>query len=152
MNIKQLLQQYAEVNAELNRQIAENGRKFIAEIFKEIFNKHEGLKLVVIRGWTPGFNDGEPCNHSQETFVGRCSWREYLDFEDYSAVAEYFEYDEETGEHINSACKTLDEVAEEVEVYAELVERVFYTNFLVQVCLDDEGDVKVIEDEYWCGY
>lgn len=151
-NIKVLMKQYEEVNAELNRQIAANGKEFIAEVFSEIFSKHEGLKLVVIQGWTPGFNDGEPCTHFQETFVGRDSWGEYLDFEDYEEAAESFEYDEETGEHINSGCSTLQTAYDEIEVYSELIERVFYTNFIVTISLDEEGEVVVNEDEYCCGY
>ena len=34
-----------------------------------LFEEHEGLDIVQFLGWTPGFNDGDPCTHSSELFV-----------------------------------------------------------------------------------
>ena len=159
-DIKALLKQYEEVNAELNKQIAENGKQFLESVFQEIFDQNEGLKLIYILGWTPGFNDGEPCTHSQESFVGDSRHvgylsREYYDFEERELFDEFeVELDEDDNvlSHINSECKTLDRVAKQVSTYEELVERVYNTNFEIKVSLNAEGKVVVDQDWYDCGY
>lgn len=161
-DIKALLKQYEEVNAELNKQISENGKQFLESVFQEIFDQNEGLKLIYILGWTPGFNDGEPCTHSQESFVGDSHHvgylnREYYDFDDRELYEEFeVEFDEEDNDavisHINADCKTLDQVAKQVAAYEELVERVYNTNFEIKVTVDDEGKVVVEQDWYDCGY
>ena len=159
-DIKALLKQYEEVNAELNKQIAENGKQFLESVFQELFDQNEGLKLIYILGWTPGFNDGEPCTHSQESFVGDSHHvgylnREYYDFEERELFDEFgVELDEDDNilSHINSECKTLDRVDKQVSTYEELVERVYNTNFEIKVYLNAEGKVVVDQDWYDCGY
>ena len=155
-DIKSLLEQYEEVNKQLNKQIQENGKEFIQNLFQDIFDQHKGLKFVMVRGWTPGFNDGEPCTHSQETFVGRVSWGTYHDFSDYELYDDFeCVFDEDSDDvvsHINSGCESLDEVYVQVEAYSEIIERVFNTNFEIKASLNTDGKVVVIEDEYWCGY
>lgn len=161
-DIKSLLKQYEEVNAELNKQISENGKQFLESVFQEIFDQNEGLKLIYILGWTPNFNDGEPYTHSQKSFVGssrHCSWRNGLsyDFDERELYEEFeVEFDEEDGDtvisHINSGCKTLDQVIKQVEAYEELVERFYDTNFEIKITLNDEGKVVVDQDWYDCDY
>lgn len=162
-DIKSLLKQYEEVNAELNKQIAENGKQFLESVFQEIFDQNDGLKLVYIIGWTPGFNDGEPCTHSQESFVGSSHTWSYrgeerlsYDFDDrelYEELEVEFEEDsDEVVKHINSDCKTLDLVSKQISAYEELVERVYNTNFEIKVTLNSDGKVVVDQDWYDCGY
>lgn len=153
-DIKTLLKQYEEVNAALNKQIQDNGKEFIQNLFQDVFDQNPGLNFVMIRGWTPAFNDGEPCTHSQETFVGRVSWGSYQDFSDYELYDEFeveFDEDDNVIKHANSDCKTLNQVYEQLEAYSEIIERVFDTNFEIQAKLVN-GKVVVTEDEYGCGY
>lgn len=164
-DIKALLKQYEEVNAELNKQIQENGNAFITQVFQEIFDQNEGLKYIHIIGWTPGFNDGEPCTHSQESAVGS-SHTYYSNYYGRDVVSHDFEDREWFDEfevkfsegsntvvsHINSGCKTLDRVAKQVSAYDELIERVFNTNFELKISTDDNGKVVVDEEYYNCGY
>jgi len=164
-DIKSLLKQYEEVNAELNKQIAENGKQFLESVFQETFDQNEGLKLIYIRGWTPSFNDGEPCTHSQESYVGysHTYYSSYrgrdvvsYDFDDYELFDKFDVEFNESGDvilsHINSDCKTLDKVKAQVDAYEELVERVYDTNFEIKVTVNDEGEVVVDQDWYECGY
>lgn len=151
-DIKSLLKQYEQVNKELNKQIKENGNEFIEALFQEIFDQHEGLNFVLIRGYTPGFNDGEPCTHSQNTFVGANDYGSYLDFEDYELYEEFGVEEDDAENHINKDCKTLKEAKAQIEAYDEIIERVFVTNFDLKITKGEDGKVKVVEDEYWCGY
>lgn len=151
-DIKTLPKQYEQVNKELNKQIKENGNEFVEALFQEIFDQHEGLNFVLIRGYTPGFNDGEPCTHSQNTFVGANDYGSYLDFEDYELYEEFGVEEGETENHINKDCKTLKEAKAQIEAYDEIIERVFVTNFDLKITKGEGGKVKVVEDEYDCGY
>lgn len=157
MNIKELLKQYEEVNAELNKQIKENGETFIQQLFQDVFDKHEGLNVVGIVGWTMVFNDGEACYHQQYTYTGEMykTWRKDFrpDFEDESGdFAEDFEYDEDTNTHLNSSCTTLAEAKAEIVKYDEIIERIFDTNFKIVVTRSEDGSVVVNQDYYECGY
>ena len=127
------------------------------------FSKPQKAKLIYIIGWTPGFNDGEPCTHSQESFVGSSHTWSYrgeeclsYDFDDYELFDEFDVEFNESGDvilsHINSDCKTLDLVSKQVNAYEELVERVYNTNFELKVTLNSEGKVVVDQDWYDCGY
>lgn len=151
-DIKSLLKQYEQVNKELNKQIKENGNEFVEALFQEIFDQHEGLNFVLIRGYTPGFNDGEPCTHSQNTFVGANDYGRYLDFEDYELYEEFGVEEGETENHVNKDCKTLKEAKAQIEAYDEILERVFVTNFDLKITKGEDGKVKVVADDYWCGY
>ena len=157
-DIKSLLKQYEEVNAELNKQISENGKAFIEALFQEVFDQHEGLNVVGVVGWTMGFNDGEACYHQQYTYTGEMqhsSWsdRIYPDFQDESGeFEEDFEYDEEENTTLNSGCLTLAEAKAQITAYDEIIERVFDTNFKIVVTRGEDGKVKVNKDYYDCGY
>ncbi|WP_065091460.1 hypothetical protein [Rhizobium leucaenae] len=48
---------------------AKAARKAAIEPFLEALAASGEVSLVVVRGHTPGFNDGEPCEHSAEMFV-----------------------------------------------------------------------------------
>lgn len=159
-DIKALLKQYKEANAELNKQIQQSGNEFIQQVFQEVFDQNEGLKFVYIIGWTPGFNDGDVCTHSQETYVGvayHSSWAQRIiyDFEDRELFEDFgvkFDDNDNPIRHINSECKTLEQVIDQISAYDELIERVFNTNFELKVSLNDEGKVVVDQDWYYCGY
>lgn len=158
-DIKSLLKQYEEVDAELNKQISENGSNFIQALFQEVFDKHEGLNVVGIVGWTMGFNDGEACYHQQYTYTGEMkeSWRKdgttFPDFEDESGdFAEEFEWDDEERKHLNIECTTLAQAKAEIEKYDEIIERVYNTDFRIVVTRNEDGTVNVDQDYYECGY
>lgn len=152
-DIKSLLKQYEEVNAELNKQISENGSNFIQALFQEVFDKHEGLNVVGIVGWTMGFNDGEACYHQQYTHTGVPGWKDYPDFyEESGDFSEEFEYDEDTNTHLNSQCTTLAQAKAEIGKYDEIIERVYNTDFRIVVTRNEDGTVNVDQDYYECGY
>lgn len=62
-------------------------REFVVQpFFVSFFEKFPDVPAVYMRGWTPSFNDGDPCVHSQEVFLnpgqawdwglGETSWDE----------------------------------------------------------------------------
>lgn len=155
-NIEKILSEYEAAKVALNNALKENGKKCIEEVFTKIFKEHEGLNYVMIIGETPSFNDGEPCTHSQETYVGDIGWGEYFDYENFDdCYYEEFEHSEvEDGikTNINSKCTTLKEAKAKISCFDEIIERVYDTNFIIKVTRSTDGSAEVDVDEYDCGY
>lgn len=162
-NIKETLSQYKELKKRLETEIKEGGEVMLKELFKEIFDKHEGLKVVAFIGYTPSFNDGEPCIHDQAAYVGKYTSyssdpsKGYFDFEDYTTREELYEafgYNKEAEVKtcVNSGCKTLKEACTEVDVCSEIIEQIYSTNFLVVIKRQENGDVTIDPDDYDCGH
>jgi hypothetical protein len=153
-------QKIAEFEAELRKSAETN----LAEIFKELFDKHQGLRKIVYQGYTPSFNDGEPCEHSSLGSVCNVYWMEYYKGEGqylsgddlHEQYEEFFELesDEETYyiKHANSECLDLDAAEQDVTTLSEIIDIVYYTNFVVYITLEDDGSVTVESNEYDCGY
>lgn len=55
---------------------AKVARKAAIEPFLEALAASGEVSLIVVRGSTPGFNDGEPCEHSADMFVNVKSAKE----------------------------------------------------------------------------
>jgi hypothetical protein len=55
-----------DLKRQLNEQIQSNlqvGLKYICDTYPD------KIGSITILGWTPGFNDGEPCEHTTEYFI-----------------------------------------------------------------------------------
>lgn len=156
-SLLQLIEDYNRVNTELNKELHANGKEFFKAFFQQLFNEHTGLNKIAILGWTPGFNDGEPCTHSSEVFVGRSRYNS-PDYEDYSEVGAFFtdnedyEYGDGLGENPNALCTTLTEVYEKIWNFDDIIERVYDTNFIIKAFRGEDGVAVVEIDEYDCGY
>jgi hypothetical protein len=166
-NIEKILADYEAANKALNEALKENGEKCIAELFTKIFKEHDGLNKVLIIGSTPSFNDGDVCEHSQDTFVGG-KWYENrkggisesssYDYENYDdTFYEFFEHavdedDAEMEENVNCNCKTLLQAKKQIREFDEIIERVFHTNFQIEISRNEDGTASVNVDEYDCGY
>lgn len=64
MNMNDLFEKYYTSRL-TSKQAVKEVEKSIAIIFEEC----PGIHLIMVRGWTPGFNDGDPCTHSQCVLV-----------------------------------------------------------------------------------
>lgn len=161
-DINQLIDDYKRINDELNRKLQEHGTTFFVGLFQKLFDENQGLNKLAVVGWTPGFNDGEPCTHSSEVFVGLThrgySGRNYADYEDREDVTEFFveevndDGEVEDGTNPNAECTTLKQVKEILESFEDIFERVYHTNFFIKVTRDEDGTVLVDVDDYDCGY
>ena len=47
-----------------------NWREECEKVVQSIFNALPDVGFIAITGWTPSFNDGDPCTHSQTVSVG----------------------------------------------------------------------------------
>lgn len=120
------------------------GLKYIAETYGE------ELGVITIIGWTPGFNDGEPCEHSTDHMYG------YSDLQNYGMeylLEEWFEDDEEK---VNKLLEQDVKATDEVKMFVataldEYFEEKFGTNYRVHI-LFENNTYRIEEDEYDCGY
>lgn len=115
--------------------------------FLEHIGKQTGVKLVCVTGYTPGFNDGDPCTHSQSTQVT------LDDAEGYGIEAD--DLPEGLSFEANSGLNEL--VAQEIrnlfdDVFADLIERTYGTDFRVFYVFNEDGSVDTIHKDYECGY
>ena len=64
-----ILKEYIAIKKQYEDKLSEFGTKEnIIKAVEELSQDHEGLDVVVFVGYTPGFNDGEPCTHSSYVF------------------------------------------------------------------------------------
>lgn len=63
--LKKIKQQCEEFEARIEAE----REKFLKELLEEL-NNNENIKFFMIKGWTPSFNDGEPCEHTTDVYIG----------------------------------------------------------------------------------
>lgn len=170
--ISVLLNQFKEAQRELRKRLEAEGETLLMESFKEIFDKHQGLKVFAFLGSTPSFNDGEPCEHSGKSYVGaeffykQSSWGNYWndDWDDRYYFTEVFlenyedidksspPSEENNPLLVNRDCTTLAQAASDVRDFEDAIEMVYGTNYKIIVRLESDGNVSLEQEEYDCGY
>jgi hypothetical protein len=113
------------------------------------------LDILTIVGYTPGFNDGEPCTHGSDWGFGYSFLQDY-GLED--SMEEWFE-DEEgeiQEELIEELLNKKVDVPKEVNEFVSKVldpyfEEKLETDYRVTIFFEN-GTYRIEEDEYDCGY
>lgn len=122
--------------------IKNNFKDHLAQYLKPMFDKYENLDYIRFVGFTPSFNDGEPCEHTS-----------YVDLEEYESDDEWMN-NETTSKTLNENL-TRDE-DKEISKYAGSIETiigaVYYTNYEITVLRDGDGLSVDVNDEYDCGF
>lgn len=108
----------------------------------------ENLNSIVVIGYTPGFNDGEPCTHGQRDPY--LNGRDEYDDDAPDVFTEDGESDEMVEEPVLDA-KAKSLVLDILAGMADLLEDAFGTNWAIRVKRTDNGVVFEQED-YDCGY
>jgi len=104
----------------------------LAAIFEEIGT----INRIRIQGWTMGFNDGDPCYHSQAVAVGGDDEYDLLDGEDRDEVDEAL---------ATKAANLLASLEGDFEI-------VYDTNWTLDIVRDEGGGYQVNHSDYDCGY
>jgi len=110
------------------------------------------MKSFMIRAYTPGFNDGEPCEHTQETFLDTEEMK-YFDFDD-----ENYNDDLSKKAFENAINKTADN-KEKLHIAYKLIEAIendlrllHGTDWQILFTSDGTGGVTTEMESYNCGY
>jgi len=113
------------------------------------------LDVITIIGYTPGFNDGEPCTHGSYWgfgwgFLAGYGIEDYV--EDYIEVDDEDLLEEKMDELLNKKVTVSQEVEDFVrEVLDPYFEEKLETDYRVHI-LFENGTYKIEEHEYDCGY
>lgn len=165
MNLSDFQKVFALI--EQTRKDAENSAKqYLPDVFKEFFDKHKGMRKIRFVGYTPSFNDGDPCYHSSDFAVGLYSrqpktYREsgfYIESDDYSEDCEFFDLeldddDDKIVSFANDGFKgDVEAMGQDMQSIEQIVELLYNTDYDVRVTLEDDGSIEVDHDGYDCGY
>lgn len=136
--------------------------------FLDVLAKSGLVSIITVRGSTPGFNDGEPCEHSYETFVNiadhaneEIDTKYIKDAKDFYGTLESKYTDEEGWEERNRVkCAAIGHIYDQPEkkvvdaietLITETVDNDNGTDYQV-TCVLKDGAFEVHTDSYDCGY
>lgn len=119
-----------------------NFKDHLLTYLKPMFDQYKNLDYIRFIGYTPSFNDGEPCEHTS-----------YIDLDEYESDEEWMN-NETTSKTLNENL-TRDE-EKEISKYAgsieTIIEAIYYTNYEITVLRDDDSLSVDVNEEYDCGY
>lgn len=130
------------------------------EILKGLF-KEADLDILLFIGYTPGFNDGDPCEHSSYTVTDSEEIYENesmyditdYDYEDHKYKAEIQSESFIINKTYNS--KSYEERVvhrEELDLVNFIFDKLYHTNYQVEVYINKDDEIVVEQSEYYCGY
>lgn len=121
--------------------IRETGKELVVELLEEIGDRYPGFAVV---GYTPGFNDGDPCEHTEYIV-------DFDEVEDYGLEDhfEHLDFESSRGTLLPHEEKKLETVQNMFERYAR---EVHHTDYLIVAYRDDNGEIHFEVSDYDCGY
>lgn len=156
-------EQFKAIQKEYAEQLKSINEDFLKESIKEIGNKF-GNFAIFIRGYTPSFNDGEPCEHSsyyslcigskESSYTGsNYKWFKLDDCEasENEEIAELLECNFDNFTSINSHLGDNEDFLGDIEILIKIVDEAYNTDFEVKIKFKD-GDITLEHDDYYCGY
>ena len=167
-SLDSLITELLRSDEERKRQAQERFNKVVTAAFAEL----PKLNFIRLRGYTPGFNDGEPCVHTQSVLVDNYS-PDYLfdsiedrgdqDVLDRLSSPEEFRYQEYTWKNGEKIMNPLPEdehsagivkVAQLLHSISDDIYVLFDTDWQIDITRDasDENGFRVEREHYDCGY
>jgi len=138
-----------QVDAARAKYIEEANEAFLP-LVGEFLDEVSDLSYIVVRGYTPGFNDGDPCVHSQD--IGN-SWYgvdECLDEEGAENYAkEAFGVDLPNNPEDTKSWAAVERF---FGAFEDLLEQTHGTNWQLLFYKDKDGKMQMEQDEYDCGW
>lgn len=130
-------------------------------ILEEMFTKYK-LDILVFRGYTPGFNDGDPCEHSTDWFDDEemfyyIDGAEDGDFDDYEDHSYKFDFAnlEKVNEYVNAMSYGTEERNEfntYGSVIVDIMDELQGTDYKYIIYVNKEDQIIIEHEEYYCGY
>lgn len=150
----QTLSEYLEKYKKPN---AESVEKEIKEVLTAAFSEIPELSFIWLRGYTPSWNDGEPCYHHMNTATN-LSDPDYL-------IREYYDQMKDLPDNFIETCKAndyadllikrpqIERLHKLLQNMSSLFQAVYDTNFDVIWTRKDGGNTPMsVRREYDCGY
>ncbi|WNV47286.1 hypothetical protein ENKO_177 [Klebsiella phage fENko-Kae01] len=125
--------------------VEKHGKEMVQSFFEDLFNKYPNLDMVFIYGYTPGFNDGEPCYHIQYNIIDSDEIQDYV-----------YDYIDDLDEDIEINHKISNEQSREIDKEIDsidgLLEEEYGTDWYILVKRNEDGSVELQDGDYDCGY
>jgi len=115
-------------------------KKYEANI-KELLSAIPGWKMIVVYGYTPQFNDGDACLHSQRVEVD--------DEVDDDLIDEYFGVDCDLPNQSYAFAHAIHSIFDQLERF---MEQIHDTNWKIVYTRDSDGNVNRVQESYDCGW
>jgi len=154
-----------ELRTKINDDIFTKIKEIIPVKFKDI-----NFKCILATGYTPGFNDGDPCTHTFEMFYGKRttypsadgSTVSYFDFDYFDDFERFFEEEDVDFNDIEAGNTEIipvlsDEEGKVIASFFEgvnlLCEQTGITDFQIVVFKKKDGEIVVeIDEDYDVGH
>lgn len=164
------LQEYKKLQKAVSSFADKHKDEIITDGLAEAFKVDSGLKAILINGYTPGFNDGDACTHTQYTITNGDEIIEYVvDSEELSALLLGYEDEWAMEEDLGEKELDLDEALEQLslpsfdykisskvdsilEDLEDILEDAMGTDWQFLAVLQSDGTVKTVSTDYDCGY
>lgn len=161
------LETYIHLSNEVNSAKLElssfiNGKQFdiMLEIAKKLKTFH-GMNKMIIKGYTPGFNDGDACVHNSYAYFNKRYDFSEIAQDDVPELAKFLnvpeDFEDEIWEwsDINSINDYEDSDEDEINDLAnllnELIENIYGTDYIVFIDLTTD-EPTITHHDYYCGY
>lgn len=165
-NLETFIQLQSEVTRTTNELYAflrDKKKDLILDIAKEL-KAIPGMNKIIIKGYTPGFNDGDACTHSSEVYYNkRYDFGEIAEYGIYGlaeflgAPEEFVDEEDElyNWDEINNV-NTYDDadegkVKQFISLLDDLIEKTYYTDYIVYIDLTTD-EPTITHEDYDCGY
>lgn len=145
--------------------------EIFADALAGAFAVHSDIKAILINGYTPGFNDGDPCTHTQYSVIDADEIKDHVT-DSLEMVAFLLGFESEEAMDLEFAEKGLDweevmenldlgdfpyEVSREVDSHLDGIEDVLHevmgTDWQILAVRLQDGTIKTMTNEYYdCGY
>jgi len=132
----------------------EAAQKNVNEALSAIFAEIPSLDQIRVRGWTPGFNDGDPCTHHQEAAVGNYDpWGNFEDCDEDDEDEERPKDEQDINDEAHPEHVTYEKAHKIVEALDDDFAILFNTNFELSISRSDAKlGFTIHSDDYDCGY
>jgi hypothetical protein len=140
----------------------ESGLACFEDLLTAFFQENPGLDKIIIRGWTPGFNDGDPCTHSQDVIITPEDYADHgLDDEEYENGDEESDDPEAEIAAISSRRpnqkldkKDAKKISGALYQFKSVLDQKYDTNWQLDIVRDSESEklFKMSHDDYYCGH
>lgn len=130
-------------------------------ILKEIMEKYE-LDFITFVGYTPYFNDGEPCEHSSYTVTDKGENADHFNFDEFDG-ADYEDHDYKL--HVENPDfkynekvdawdwrenrEDLNKMNSELEVVEFILEQLYETNYKVFAFVNKDDEIALVHEDYY---
>lgn len=140
MNIEQVLKDIKKQEEEFFTK----QKEVFNQVIEYIFNQDDRIRVIGCTGYTPGFNDGDPCTHSQEFWIN-----EDENYKPYLSNGQL--WDGEGNEPESYEYKEFEKYIDILKQLENVIERMYNTDFHI-VWYKEDGKVVMKVEDYYCGY